>query len=1082
MNVIASSPPPSGDWVVDDITTISNTEITLNGSLIVRGSLTLTNVDLKLNAPYDGAYRIEVENNAKFYASYSVIENVSYKYLFIINNYATVKIDNTTLKGCGYYTGGSIDRRNGLYIDADSVTIENSLFKENYMGLIVNYSGPKITYNRFENNYWTAIYIKGGKSSLILRDNIITSNVGDGIALIDSFNSAKNNSIKWSRDGIYVSNSIGLVEGNELLENSEYGIYVTGTGPQISENKINGNGIDGIRVYKGTGIISNNNIEWNAGNGIYCEGSSIKIESNTIFSNGLNGIRLFSTYGTISENIVENNLNGIYLTNHPSDIINNSVINSEYGLFLDNTNYVKETIKNIIVRNCVYGINLNKANVPIIDSLFALSRDFDIYCRNSTANCYNTLLNKDKIAVIDTGSVKIYWYLDVAVIGNNEIPVNKANVKLTSIKGLYVDAGYTDINGWIYDIPILQFAFKKDAIDSYNPYQLTATWQKLRASTSIYILKNTAIKLCLIDALPPSLTIISPKNDTYIQKSEITIFGKVEDLETNVEKLELSINSPKWVKIDFVGTNWSYTTSLPDGRVEINVRAFDKFSNLCQLGITVFVDTKIPVVRISKPRDGYTTSERNLTVVGSINENAKLIINGRDVSVVDGFFSILITLNEGINTINVYAEDMAGNLNIFTITVYLDIQPPKIIVERPANNSYFREKAIVLIGKSEKDVSIKIILSALPENRVVLKEYYTSVSIVGYEYVFSRAINLEEGKNFITVIGTDKFGKSNKCEIVVTLDTKTPPLIIYAPLDGEVVNKEAIEVRGASEIGAAIQINNIPLLLTEENFSTELRLSPGKNKISMSAKDVIGNSYYTEITVILDTTPPNLILPLTNETEEEEIYYEGKTDSDAIIFVNGIEVQNYAGTFNATVKLAIGENIINIVVKDSVGNKREINKKIIRNVKKTGEKKKEVESFPFLLFFAIVLIGVVVGFGLRKISSLELLKKPSLEIKVEKPMVAPKPMLKVEEPMIVPKPVLKVEERIVRPALEERRIEVFEEKPKIEFKKEVRPEVVKRVDELSEILRRLGPKPEVEEKDDKVKRLEEILKRLKEEK
>ncbi|MEW5761137.1 MAG: hypothetical protein AB1779_10280, partial [Candidatus Thermoplasmatota archaeon] len=227
-------------------------------------------------------------------------------------------------------------------------------------------------------------------------------------------------------------------------------------------------------------------------------------------------------------------------------------------------------------------------------------------------------------------------------------------------------------------------------------------------------------------------------------------------------------------------------------------------------------------------------------------------------------------------------------------------------------------------------------------------------------------------------------------------------------------------------------------------------------------------------------------------TEEEEIYYEGKTDPDAIIFVNGIEVQNYAGTFNATVKLAIGENIINIVVKDSVGNKREINKKIIRNVKKTGEKKKEVESLPFLLFFAIVLIGVVVGFGLRKISSLMLLKKPIPKVekpvvipkpmpKVEEPVVIPKPIPKVEEPVVVPKPIPKVEERIVRPVVEER-IEVFEEKPKIEFKREVRPEVVKRVDELSDILRRLGPKPEVEEKDDKVKRLEEILKRLKEEK
>jgi len=73
------------------------------------------------------------------------------------------------------------------------------------------------------------------------------------------------------------------------------------------------------------------------------------------------------------------------------------------------------------------------------------------------------------------------------------------------------------------------------------------------------------------------------------------------------------------------------------------------------------------VLKVDTPQDGATVNTSTVTVNGHVSgierAGAKVSINGADVPVKDGKFSINVTLTEGINVINIDATSGAVKLN-----------------------------------------------------------------------------------------------------------------------------------------------------------------------------------------------------------------------------------------------------------------------------------------------------------------------------------------------------------------------------------------------------------------------------------
>jgi len=78
-------------------------------------------------------------------------------------------------------------------------------------------------------------------------------------------------------------------------------------------------------------------------------------------------------------------------------------------------------------------------------------------------------------------------------------------------------------------------------------------------------------------------------------------------------------------------------------------------------------DAMTLVLKVDTPRDGATVNTSTVTVNGRVagieRAGAKVSINGADVPVKDGKFSINVTLTEGINVINIDATSGAVKLN-----------------------------------------------------------------------------------------------------------------------------------------------------------------------------------------------------------------------------------------------------------------------------------------------------------------------------------------------------------------------------------------------------------------------------------
>lgn len=101
------------------------------------------------------------------------------------------------------------------------------------------------------------------------------------------------------------------------------------------------------------------------------------------------------------------------------------------------------------------------------------------------------------------------------------------------------------------------------------------------------------------------------------------------------------------------------------------------------------------------------------------------------------------------------------------------------------------------------------------------------------------------------------------------------------------------------------------------NRSEDLKLEDFKNKMGF-LQNIDG--------VMLEISTPK------NEatTEDSEILVEGKTDTDAKVYINDTEVTNTDGKFSQKIALEMGENKINVRAENSLGHKNEKSLKVTR--------------------------------------------------------------------------------------------------------------------------------------------------------
>src|SRR5690606_9363097 len=115
--------------------------------------------------------------------------------------------------------------------------------------------------------------------------------------------------------------------------------------------------------------------------------------------------------------------------------------------------------------------------------------------------------------------------------------------------------------------------------------------------------------------------------------------------------------------------------------------------------VTVTLDTEAPDLTITNPVDGDKLVRETVTVEGTVADtNLDFVeVNGQKAAVTDGNYSKRILLDEGENTIEVVAADLAGNTTTESVTIDVDFTAPEIENLTPTEDKYINTGQTVKI-------------------------------------------------------------------------------------------------------------------------------------------------------------------------------------------------------------------------------------------------------------------------------------------------------------------------------------------------------------------------------------------------
>jgi hypothetical protein len=230
--------------------------------------------------------------------------------------------------------------------------------------------------------------------------------------------------------------------------------------------------------------------------------------------------------------------------------------------------------------------------------------------------------------------------------------------RVLALLGTFTDAG----NG----VFTLQSTFAEFAVGTV-PLRVSATF-----SGSVNHAFSAISNLTVTGTPPPSITITSPTNLSFLNLSPTSVTGTVSD-----PAATLVINSVAAT----VSPTGSFSVSIPlaEGPNILTATATSKAGAAGTATSSVTLDTTPPHVTVTSPPDQFVTTSASISVAGNVNDTVVGTVNNAQAQVtVNGvagqvanrtFLASVVPLNMGSNTISVVARDQAGNAATTQITV-----------------------------------------------------------------------------------------------------------------------------------------------------------------------------------------------------------------------------------------------------------------------------------------------------------------------------------------------------------------------------------------------------------------------------
>ena len=263
--------------------------------------------------------------------------------------------------------------------------------------------------------------------------------------------------------------------------------------------------------------------------------------------------------------------------------------------------------------------------------------------------------------------------------------------------------------------------------------------------------------------------------------------------------------------------------------------------------------------------------------------------------------------------------------------VLVDDRRPDIGISFPLDGTFLGAGPVIIAGTAADNMGldrIEIVLDGISRGTV-----FDSAGEQVVSTAWNASFELGDGLHHLEALATDMSGNSASAAVSVTVDTVPPRIRIASPQDGQLLNSSLLTVSGFMEPGARVFICGTEARTDRDRFAGTVTLLEGPNTITAAAVDPAGNSNWSAVTVVVDSTPPMLVVQSPDDglqTRSPTLVVSGIMEPGSDVFVNGRQVAlgDRTGMFCTTISLSKGLTVVSVDAVDRAGNHNVSTKKV----------------------------------------------------------------------------------------------------------------------------------------------------------
>lgn len=351
-----------------------------------------------------------------------------------------------------------------------------------------------------------------------------------------------------------------------------------------------------------------------------------------------------------------------------------------------------------------------------------------------------------------------------------------------------------------------------------------------------------------LDTTAPVLTVSTLSDGSWTNNELLNVAGEVTD-DTGIQ--QLTINDTV-VPINPDGS-FSYPVVLQEGPNTISVKAIDLAGNEASDMRTINLDRNAPIITITSPADNVKTKQSPIDVTGTVDDQSTVTVKVNDANPVpaqvngNDFSLLQITLVYGMNTIEVTATDLAGNISAAKRTVTFDNQNPSLSVTDPAQDTMTNQANMTIKGKTAD-------LTAVTVTVTMDGNIYTPVVTGG---LFEQPVTFTAEKTYqIYVTVVDEAGNETTVQRNIVYDITAPAVTIDPVTSPTNLNSQVLT--GTVEAEATVSVTCPTATVGAVTYPTATtwtvslsNMQVGSNAITVTAADDAGNVYGNLTTTIV---------------------------------------------------------------------------------------------------------------------------------------------------------------------------------------------------------------------------------------